>query len=311
MIPRRKRDEHRLCRICRTCGAELTRHFDRWTQCSLCYWKARLENSTPLETLLKDRSDTGANIQVTENALNSLESEQRRREETLRSNAPWWKKILGVDSANEELEKLRPQVWSLRGALLELRRDLDRLESAIKTARHVRKRFDSAIKDAARRRKLHQQQVERKRAFDECSRDSKPNSYERSEFVIRKKDYKRGNPLDNHFRNGFRKETLSAFGNKCLFCGSTHDLTLDHFGIPKNEGGNFVLLLQDKSSIRMNLVVLCRSCNAAKGELPYDHFFGVDKLREAEGYQRRLLQLVLADSNTMEVIKSWYEIRVR
>lgn len=309
MNPIKKTNDKRLCR---TCGTDITHHarYTHWTQCALCYWKGRLENCSPLESLLKDRSDLKQQIQVAEQLLVSVSEEKVQKEYALKASTPWWKSLLGIDIADEELQNLRRKVASLRNELYQLKQKLDRLESSIKTARHVRKRFDSAVKMANAMRIRQQKHAANKQAFDNRVRSTETNSYDRTKFSIRKKDYKRGNRLDNHFRNRFFQETLSAFDNKCLFCGSRHDLTLDHFAIPKNEGGNFILLLSDQNSIRVNLVVLCRSCNSAKGESAYDYFFDNDKLNIARAYQKRLLDAVLEDSETMDVIKAWYSIRI-
>jgi len=122
----------------------------------------------------------------------------------------------------------------------------------------------------------------------------------------RKKDYKRGNPLDNHFRKNIEDQVFAAFENKCLRCGAKRDLTLDHFAIPKNEGGNFVLWFKHDGSIRLNVVVLCRSCNSAKGELSHIDFFAQEEQVKAISYQERLLKFVLASERTMQVIRRWY-----
>lgn len=313
-MPRRKEDERRLC--C-TCGADITRYTGR-TQCSLCeastsrvYWKGRLEKSPPLETLLKERGDLKQRKRQAEEAQESAEVEMWKRERSLKANAPRWKKFLGIDYADDRLVELRLHAQKLRQEVYQLESELERVESSIQTVRHVRKSFESAVQREAFERRRKEEAQQRKREFEERSSKASGESYNRSMFKIRQKDYKRGNPLDNHFRNQFLEQALGAFDCKCLFCGSTHDLTLDHFGIPKNEGGNFILVLQDGSGIRMNLIVLCRSCNAAKGELAYDEFFDEVKAHEAMIHQTLLLNLVLSHDATIEIIESWYGIRIQ
>jgi 5-methylcytosine-specific restriction endonuclease McrA len=53
-------------------------------------------------------------------------------------------------------------------------------------------------------------------------------------------------------QNVFRRD-----GNECQYCGSTHDLTLDHV-LPRSRGG---------LSTWENLATACKSCNAKKGDL--------------------------------------------
>jgi 5-methylcytosine-specific restriction endonuclease McrA len=68
-----------------------------------------------------------------------------------------------------------------------------------------------------------------------------------------------------------RQHVFKRDGNKCVYCGSGKDLTLDHV-LPKSRGG--------KTSWT-NLVTACRICNARKGdalpqeiglELPYEPY---------------------------------------
>src|SRR5205085_1407623 len=125
-------------------------------------------------------------------------------------------------------------------------------------------------------------------------------------FSIRKKDYKRGNRLDNHFRKKIAEQVKAAFDHECLYCGTNRDLSLDHFAIPKNEGGNFVLSVKEDGSIKLNVVVLCRFCNSAKGEFSHIDFFPREKQLQAIVAQERLLKFLLASEPTMRVIRKWY-----
>jgi len=56
-----------------------------------------------------------------------------------------------------------------------------------------------------------------------------------------------------------RRAVFEADGNRCVNCGATERLELDHV-IPVVDGG---------SGERSNLQTLCRSCNRAKG--PHSH----------------------------------------
>jgi 5-methylcytosine-specific restriction endonuclease McrA len=68
-----------------------------------------------------------------------------------------------------------------------------------------------------------------------------------------------------------RQNIFKRDGNRCVYCGVRHDLTLDHV-IPRSKGG--------KTSWT-NLVTACKRCNARKGDftpeaagmkLPYKPF---------------------------------------
>jgi len=132
------------------------------------------------------------------------------------------------------------------------------------------------------------------------------SNFERSLFRIRKKDYKRGNRIDNYLRKDILGEVLKAFDTKCLNCEGTYDLTLDHFAIPKNEGGNFVLWLVDPGCIKLNVIVLCRGCNASKGEIPSSLFFTPEKLALALHNQETLLAYLLTSEPAGRLIRKWY-----
>lgn len=81
--------------------------------------------------------------------------------------------------------------------------------------------------------------------------------------------YKRGVPpqIKRRERQVLRKnykpwfaELVDTYGEKCLHCGATEDLAIDHV-IPIAKGG-----LSELS----NLQLLCATCNRLKGKLVYD-----------------------------------------
>lgn len=53
-----------------------------------------------------------------------------------------------------------------------------------------------------------------------------------------------------------RQNIFKRDGHKCLYCGATNDLTLDHV-MPKSRGGN---------SSWTNLATACKKCNSIKGD---------------------------------------------
>ncbi len=88
----------------------------------------------------------------------------------------------------------------------------------------------------------------------------------------------------------------------------TDDLQLDHFAIPKNEGGNFLLFDSKTRTLRLNVVVLCRSCNSAKGERSYVEFFGPEALARLNVIHGSLLKAILSNTEALRVVRKWYEI---
>ena len=60
----------------------------------------------------------------------------------------------------------------------------------------------------------------------------------------------------------FRESIKARDGHKCVYCGSSENLTVDHVR-PKSRGG------MDTAD---NLVTACRPCNQAKGSMHVDVF---------------------------------------
>ncbi len=60
----------------------------------------------------------------------------------------------------------------------------------------------------------------------------------------------------------FREGIKLRDGHKCVYCGSSENLTVDHVR-PKSKGG---------TDTADNLVTACRPCNQAKGSMHVDVF---------------------------------------
>ena len=60
----------------------------------------------------------------------------------------------------------------------------------------------------------------------------------------------------------FREGIKARDGHKCVYCGSSENLTVDHVR-PKSKGG---------TDTADNLVTACRPCNQAKGSMHVDVF---------------------------------------
>ena len=72
------------------------------------------------------------------------------------------------------------------------------------------------------------------------------------------------------FRSGdakrmWRDSIKARDGNKCVYCGSTESLTIDHV-VPLSKGG---------PTTSSNCVTACRSCNQAKGSMQIDEFLNL------------------------------------
>ena len=60
----------------------------------------------------------------------------------------------------------------------------------------------------------------------------------------------------------FREGIKARDGHKCVYCGSSENLTVDHVR-PRSKGG---------TDTADNLVTACRPCNQAKGSMHVDVF---------------------------------------
>lgn len=61
----------------------------------------------------------------------------------------------------------------------------------------------------------------------------------------------------------WRERIFERDGHRCIYCGSTHNLTVDHIK-PRSKGGD----RWDAS----NCVTACRSCNQMKGSMDLSDF---------------------------------------
>ena len=337
---------------CRTCGADIRGR--RWTQCSVCYWKSRLDDQQPLDELLRQRAEVRAHLKSFPVRIERLRTAISHRNVELAAKIPWWRKLLGefletclphdklprcvfcgalVMRYSTTPLKLRPaprcgacgataappglrrsdpvlaghwqRLHQVEDDLRHAEKEHSRIENRIQEHNKVKKRFlnaQIARSEAETRKRLKAQEHER---FCSDALTNLGQEFDRVHFFIQGRDYKRGNSIDNYFRKTLSEIVIAAFEHRCGFCGAPEDLTFDHYGLPKNEGGNFVLILADKASIRLNIVVLCRGCNAMKGERSYLNYFSDAQRDQVTIYQRALLESILHDQNFLALIKKW------
>jgi DNA repair exonuclease SbcCD ATPase subunit len=149
--------------LCRSCGEDITEHarYTRWTQCSYCYWKGRLDHQPPLNDLLRKRGELKARINELGTPLGQLTPELRNLEQQLENELPIWKKVLWISPRDDRLDKLRQSVQEVNRELWDVRREQEGLESTIRSARHVQKRFDAASRGKVAAEKRRQQAKQR------------------------------------------------------------------------------------------------------------------------------------------------------
>jgi hypothetical protein len=177
----------------------------------------------------------------------------------------------------------------------------DHVEAA--RARHRNKRIAVEQRQQATARAQGEKQDQRASQFQDVLNKVK---LDRHLLLIRNADYKRGNPLDNFIRSKWNQVIQEFFDGRCFICGASSDLTIDHLWLPKNEGGNFVMCVGESALLMSNLLLLCRSCNAAKGEVPVEQFFSQDQMVEIVDIQRLLSQRMMNDPELRKVAGRWY-----
>lgn len=263
-----------------------------------------MERLEPLEDLLRRHGNIQTRMAALQGEIARTRTKIDQHTSELIANARWWQKLLGPPK-DAFLDGHYRSLFTLQTEQRDLEEEQSRLEMAIRNAKKVRKRYlDSQIAANASqaRRELKLKDHEK---FCLASIADLDSEFDRTRYIIQHKDYRRGNPVDNYFRNALPDKVLAAFENSCAFCGGHSDLTFDHYGIPKNEGGNFALISSDKSSIRLNIVVLCRGCNAAKGQCHFMIFFNPVQKERIEFHQKRLLETLLADEGFLALVRKW------
>jgi hypothetical protein len=303
------RDRFEIKKTCRTCGADITDHaqYNRWwNQCSVCYWKDCLDRQkNQLEDFMRQRSEIRGQIESVTAQVQRLETDIEHHIANLPViKSSWWRGLLGpprdevlVGKYLHRLE-LQEDLKHLQGKQLQI-------ESRLWTAKRAKKKFIEAVATrnaTEEKRRLKAQEHER---FCSETFHNLDRQFERTQFFIQPQDYRRGNAIDNYFRDKISDLVIAAFGNRCIFCGDHDDLTFDHYGLTKNEGGNFVLILADKSSIRINVAVLCRGCNAMKGQIAHSFHFSDDQQEQVKAGQRVLLEALLRDKKFLSLLKKW------
>ncbi|MBU8920938.1 MAG: HNH endonuclease [Bacteroidales bacterium] len=283
---------------CATCEKQIF----QFRQCRVCYFRGCLERYKPLDILLKECTQLEHEHAIFKKKRNEISDEA----ETFLRNMPLWKKIL-INKSDGNVKRLYKERRQVNGFLYQTAGDLITVQRDIKAVREHERKLRQALRSRAETEDW--ERVARKES-DRFRNDSLSVAgeldYNRHEFIIRKVDYKRGNKLENYVRNDLSSDILRIAENKCINCGLRNDLTFDHFGIPKNEGGNFLLFTKNKETIKANLVVLCRKCNSAKGEDSHLVFFRPEVLERAVRFHEKLVETVLNNKEAMLVVLQWY-----
>lgn len=99
----------------------------------------------------------------------------------------------------------------------------------------------------------------------------------RDDLVITEADYQRSSPHDRLFLKKYKMELFRLFDNSCIKSKLNEEIEIDHFFLPKSQGGSF--LMQRKDGIWVvNAVILNKKYNIQKGVKKIEDFFSIEEL---------------------------------
>jgi CRISPR/Cas system Type II protein with McrA/HNH and RuvC-like nuclease domain len=74
----------------------------------------------------------------------------------------------------------------------------------------------------------------------------------------------------------WRKEIREKWNNRCAYCGSEQELTIDHI-VPRSKGG---------ADFTKNVVCACHECNQDKGHTPWEEWYFSQEFFNMERYEK-------------------------
>lgn len=102
-------------------------------------------------------------------------------------------------------------------------------------------------------------------------------SLDRSDYFINENDYKRNSEKDKIFLKKYKMDLLMLFNNSCAKTKTMEEIELDHFFIPKNQGGSFIL--KDKQGrYVINAIPLNKKINSSKKDKKINEIFNNEEL---------------------------------
>lgn len=100
--------------------------------------------------------------------------------------------------------------------------------------------------------------------------------------------FERNSEVDKEYRSKYLLFLIEKVGNKCPICGkSDNGIELDHFFIPKKDGGNFIIVTKSGVVIN-NAMPMCTSCNRSKSDKKAIDFLHKEKYDELVCLQKEI-----------------------
>lgn len=114
-------------------------------------------------------------------------------------------------------------------------------------------------------------------------------------FVIKPRHRERDTSRERAYRREYKLTLLDEFGNCCCRCGAKKQgLDLDHFFIPKKDGGTFAMWHKDGFWVN-NAIPLCQTCNRSKGGRSHTEFFDQEELIKIMNVNQRMTEMLNDD----------------
>jgi hypothetical protein len=258
-----------------------------------------------------------------------LDVENQKHLQTAFESLPWWRKKIfkpkndfqllecakipepcKLTEINNEILQINVQTYPYRMRLGEIKIERGYLARLKREIAEDNARLEKLQKiQLAKAERINREKIAQEKArFENDGLLSLSLLYGREIFSIRNKDYKRGNRLENYIRDFSRPTIVEAFDSSCVLCGQKENLVLDHFAIPKNEGGNFILYDVATTNYVLNVAVLCNSCNSSKGECCPFKKMSFEKNNRVIQIHQKLLVKLCEDVKLRKTLLKWYEI---
>ena len=136
-----------------------------------------------------------------------------------------------------------------------------------------------------------------------------------SNFIRRKKDYKRGNKLENYIKKMWSSRLIEKNNRRCIRCMKSEGIQLDHFWLPKNEGANFIMVHREKKYLVSNVLPLCYSCNSRKKDRDIRTYLDTindeKMIKRIIDYQIDTTVEMNLDNRLLKIVGEWYAVYPR
>jgi hypothetical protein len=281
---------------------------DEHTHCPVCYWESKVKRiESEIADVELSPAERRMRIQQDEEAIRETGGIPAKYRSQYRDRQAWWRRLLRLYPDDDQIKRLRHRLNRLQAHLERFQhvsgKDTEELRERLYVAkselRRARERRDQ-------RRARDRLDEETRSRFAEQCRESLQLGFEIHQFRIRDQDYQPANFLDDFFLTDFKASVLAAFDGRCVRCGKRRELGLDHYGVVKSEGGNFLLCCESHRALKPNVIVICRSCTVRRTLRRNEDFFTEREIKRIRLCHADLLEVILRDPEVLFLARRWY-----